>query len=121
MKKENNHLQALIKINEQHAIFSGHFPNQPIVPGVCMLQITKEVLENVLGHKMQLRTADFLKFLAFIRPQENTFIHLDIQYTCTDNDAVKLSSSLFNEGTVFFKFKGEFSKKNIRNNHESSC
>ena len=25
-----------VMLNPQHAIYSGHFPQQPVVPGVCM-------------------------------------------------------------------------------------
>ena len=32
-----------VMLNPQHAIYSGHFPQQPVVPGVCMLQIIKRV------------------------------------------------------------------------------
>jgi 3-hydroxyacyl-[acyl-carrier-protein] dehydratase len=35
-----------IELNPTHAIFSGHFPNNPILPGVCALQIAKELLQK---------------------------------------------------------------------------
>ena len=42
---ENNAIEAIIELDEHHDIFKGHFPGQPVLPGVCMLQITKEILE----------------------------------------------------------------------------
>lgn len=36
-----------VMLNPQHAIYSGHFPQQPVVPGVCMLQIIKECIEKI--------------------------------------------------------------------------
>lgn len=33
--------KAVISINEQHDVFKGHFPGNPIMPGVCMMQIIK--------------------------------------------------------------------------------
>ena len=32
---------ATVLINENHVIFKGHFPDNPIMPGVCMMQIIK--------------------------------------------------------------------------------
>jgi len=30
-----------ININEKHEVFKGHFPDNPVVPGVCLIQIMK--------------------------------------------------------------------------------
>jgi 3-hydroxyacyl-[acyl-carrier-protein] dehydratase len=45
-------LEASFLLNPKHAIFAGHFPGQPVVPGVCMLQIIKEGLEQALDKKL---------------------------------------------------------------------
>ena len=41
--EENTHTRIRVKLNSNHEIFSGHFPDNPILPGVCALQIAKEV------------------------------------------------------------------------------
>ena len=28
-----------LTLNAEHPIFKGHFPNNPVTPGVCMMQI----------------------------------------------------------------------------------
>jgi 3-hydroxyacyl-[acyl-carrier-protein] dehydratase len=38
-------VKAKIAINKRHRIFDGHFPGLPVVPGVCMLQIVREIME----------------------------------------------------------------------------
>ena len=40
-----NSIEAKIELNASHQIFDGHFPNNPITPGVIQLQIVKELLE----------------------------------------------------------------------------
>ena len=35
-----------IKIDNNHQIFKGHFPDNPVMPGVCLLQIMKEFTED---------------------------------------------------------------------------
>ena len=42
---EKNMLISEIELNSSHRIYEGHFPNSPIVPGVCMIEIVQEVLE----------------------------------------------------------------------------
>ena len=35
----DNQLKAIIELNPAHDVFKGHFPNNPVTPGVCMLQV----------------------------------------------------------------------------------
>ena len=35
-----------IELNPQHFIYKAHFPGEPITPGVCIMQIAKELLEE---------------------------------------------------------------------------
>ena len=41
---EDGAIKATLGINSDSEILKGHFPGHPVVPGACMLQITKEVL-----------------------------------------------------------------------------
>ena len=60
--EENNTIEAIIELEEHHDIFQGHFPGQPVLPGVCMLQMTKEILEIFFNYKVQLSKADDILF-----------------------------------------------------------
>jgi 3-hydroxyacyl-[acyl-carrier-protein] dehydratase len=99
---------AELRINANHKIFEGHFPNQPVVPGVCMMQMIKEILEQVIGKETNLAQAADMKFLAVINPLENNLIHASIKYTTDETGAVNVVSSLFKDELVHFKFKGQF-------------
>lgn len=99
---------AELLINSDHRIFEGHFPNQPVVPGVCMMQMVKEILEQVIGKETNLKQAADMKFLAVINPQENNLIHASIKYATDESDAVNVVASLFKDELVHFKFKGQF-------------
>lgn len=100
-------LKTTITLNPAHDIFKGHFPGNPVVPGVCMMQIIKEVLENHLDKKLQLVKADNIKFLSFINPNQHGQVVLDVKMSMVD-EQVKADAQLLNEGIVFLKFKGMF-------------
>ena len=51
----DNSATLLISINAAHPIFEGHFPGQPVVPGVCMIQMIKEMMESIEGKPLQNR------------------------------------------------------------------
>src|ERR1700742_5102343 len=110
LQTEGNKLTANIHLNADHPIFKGHFPGQPIVPGVCMMQIVKEVLEAHIKQLTRLVKASDLKFLAFINPEEQKDIQLEI-ITGIDGDLVKTDARLLDGDTALFKFKGVFGLK----------
>jgi len=46
---EDNEGIAIAKISliKDHEVFRGHFPDNPILPGVCTVQIIKELMTRV--------------------------------------------------------------------------
>ena len=98
---------AALEINAGHKIFEGHFPGQPVTPGVCMMQMIKEITEKIVGSKTQLIRADEMKFLSIIDPQKNNHIRAEIKYSITD-DKVTVVASLLKDAVIHFKFKGSF-------------
>lgn len=102
-------INAQIRIDKNHSIFEGHFPNQPIVPGVCMIQIIKEILEKHRGQKLIFTDGGNIKFLAMINPEANSVINVEISYSNSNPDNV--DAKLFWGEVIFFKVKGSFSSK----------
>ena len=99
---------AVLSINAGHSIFSGHFPGQPVVPGVCMLQIVKELLENLIESNTRLRKADHLKFLAVINPVIHPVIQADLSYTNGEEGSFIVIARLYSGQLTFLKFRGLF-------------
>lgn len=112
--EEINHEDGVIKatlgINADSEILKGHFPGHPIVPGACMLQITKEVLEKVLETPLRLKKADQLKFMAMIDPTNTSEVQLDISYKQTEDNTIAANAKLSNIDMVYFKLQGSFIK-----------
>lgn len=105
--KSETEIWAELHINSGHKIFEGHFPNQPVVPGVCMMQIIKEILEQAVEQETNLVQASDIKFLAVINPQENNLIHASIRYTSDDAGMINIVASLFKDELVYFKYKAK--------------
>ena len=104
---ESNSIDAMLQLNEKHIIFEGHFPGQPVVPGVFMMQIVHEVCELATGEKLQLAKAD-LKFLMVIDPGESNMLQLLSSYAIQADGSISVSASLLKDKVVCFKFKGLF-------------
>jgi 3-hydroxyacyl-[acyl-carrier-protein] dehydratase len=107
---EEGHVSALLRLNTSHKIFEGHFPGQPVVPGVCSMQIIRELTESATNEKLTLVKADFLKFLSVITPREFPELTADLNYKEAESGLIVVTGSLFFGETIFVKFKGGFKK-----------
>ena len=105
---EQDNIRAILKINPDHEIFRGHFPGQAVVPGVCMMQIVKELLETGTGRSLRLQTGLDLKFLSVIDPGKNNTVHAETNYTVLASGDINVTARLFYNEITFFKFKGVF-------------
>lgn len=73
-----------VKLNPQHPVYGGHFPGQPVVPGVCMLQIIKECAEEICHTALQYKQIASCKFLSAINPNETP--ELKFSFTIKKNE-----------------------------------
>ena len=55
-----------MKVNKNHPCLKGHFPNNPIVPGVLILQL---VIQSLPRH--QCYKAPQIKFINPLKPEED--------------------------------------------------
>ena len=97
-------VKAKISINKEHRIFQGHFPGLPVVPGVCMLQMVREIMEVHLDRSLDITASDNMKFLSVINPDQNGEVDATINYT-EETDIVSINATLFAGTTTFFKLK----------------
>lgn len=105
-EQEDNKTTFHLALNPDHPIYEGHFPNQPVMPGVCMLQLVTELTSQAVGQALQLTKASQAKFLVPIVPQQFPHIQLVTSYKSSDEQAWKVTASIQVEEQVFFKFKG---------------
>lgn len=69
--------ERIVRIKKDHPSLSGHFPGNPVVPGVIILE---EVLETIRQDELLAITitgAPSIKFHSPLRPEEDMTIHLE--------------------------------------------
>jgi len=98
---------AKVHLNKDHAIFKGHFPGNPVMPGVCMIQIIKELTEEATGKNLFLSVSSNIKFMAVINPETNPDLQLKIDIT-EESGEVKVKNITSFEDTVALKLNATF-------------
>ena len=89
-----------VSLNPDHEIFKGHFPNNPVTPGVCMMQIIKELTQNVCGLNLQLSQSNNIKFMALINPMVNSDLVLELDVVQSETEVKVKNTTYFGETTA---------------------
>lgn len=79
-----------IKLDPEHFIYKAHFPGEPITPGVCIMQIAKELLEEAVSESLTLSCVKNIKFLRIISPDDVTDICYSLAKIAREDGQVKV-------------------------------
>ncbi|MBF7092695.1 3-hydroxyacyl-ACP dehydratase [Flavobacterium sp. ALJ2] len=101
---------AIILVNDKHAVFKGHFPDNPIMPGVCMIQIIKELSETITKSTLMMQTLSNVKFMALINPEVTPELRLELDITTTEDGLVKVKNTTYFNETVALKLSNIYKK-----------
>ncbi|WP_294213477.1 3-hydroxyacyl-ACP dehydratase [uncultured Chryseobacterium sp.] len=108
-RTDNGNFTARIILNKDHDIFKGHFPSNPVTPGVCMMQIVKELTEECTGSQLFLKSASNVKFMAIINPFETPELTLQLDITEHEQDIKVKNVTAFGE-TIALKMSVHYQK-----------
>lgn len=78
-----------LTLHAEHVIYQAHFPGQPITPGVCIIQIAKELLEDYVVQPLEVQRVKNIKFLSVISPVETPAVTYLLQKVTQDDAGYK--------------------------------
>ncbi|MBQ8269860.1 MAG: beta-hydroxyacyl-ACP dehydratase [Bacteroidaceae bacterium] len=107
--ENGNELIYNIHLNKEHFIYAAHFPGNPITPGVCIMQMVQELIEQHLNAKLQLKTLNNIKYMSVISPVTDADISIGASYTQNDG-TVKIKGVIKNESAIFTKYSATYIK-----------
>ncbi|MDY0989068.1 3-hydroxyacyl-ACP dehydratase [Flavobacterium sp. CFBP9031] len=99
-----------ILVNEKHEVFKGHFPGNPIMPGVCMIQIIKELTESITKSSLMIQSLANVKFMALINPEVAPELRLELDVTTTEDGLVKVKNTTYFNDTTALKLSNVYKK-----------
>ena len=75
----HNYIQALVDVPVDSLWFSGHFPGQPILPGIALIYMAEQaIVQNALakGEQVQLHALKRVRFTQPVRPGETLSLNI---------------------------------------------
>lgn len=108
-QKDESSYSVIVRIDPTHDIFRGHFPQQPVLPGVCLLEMTKEILGELQSTSYRFVSAANIKYAKLVDPTVDNELRFEISVNGTADDTIAINvSSFLKDGSVNYKMKGNF-------------
>ncbi|MCB9426284.1 MAG: 3-hydroxyacyl-ACP dehydratase [Flavobacteriales bacterium] len=110
-KISDTQYEAFVTLNKNHEIFDGHFPGNPVTPGVCMMQIIKELTEEIIGSTLFMKQSSNVKFMAIINPNTNPKLKLNLDVVGDVSSEFKIKNATYFEDTLALKMTNTYEVK----------
>lgn len=105
--KETGTAQFRVRIDANHSIFTGHFPDNPVTPGVVQMEMIKELAGIAVGKVLELVSMGNCKFLAILNPNTDPEIEI-VLHLSEDEKDLKVTALIQNERTTFLKMNAVY-------------
>jgi 3-hydroxyacyl-[acyl-carrier-protein] dehydratase len=102
-----------LSLNKDHFIYKAHFPGNPVTPGVCIIQLCKELMEFRLEKLFFLKKIVNVKFLSVINPLVLEHIQVTFSKIVPMEEGYKFSALVHWESTIFAKLNLHLQAFNI--------
>lgn len=96
----------LVGLDKENMIFKVHFEGNPVLPGACMIEIAKELIELKINEKVKISNIRNLRFFDVVKPTSNNEIIFSFDTKVTENEMIeaKFLISDTSTGKTFAKF-----------------
>lgn len=99
------HYTVPVAVNGDHIVLQAHFPGQPVLPGVTIMRLFRDLASGITGQSLELQQAGQVKFIKAVIPEH--FAGLEAQFSLEPQDnGVLLSGTLLHNGEIMAKLDG---------------
>jgi glycosyltransferase involved in cell wall biosynthesis/3-hydroxymyristoyl/3-hydroxydecanoyl-(acyl carrier protein) dehydratase len=97
-----------VELDPGHEVFAGHFPGNPVLPGVCSLSIVRECASRVAGESLCYVAVRESKFLGVISPSMK--LRVEVSLAENEEGGLALTASISNEEQVMVKVRATLAR-----------
>ena len=99
-----NSLEFQIQLNPKHAVFGGHFPGNPVTPGVMQMEVLKELLVQHFACSIDFLEMSSCKFLKVLNPEETPRVMVKVQFEqIQEHNQLKVQATFQANEVIFTK------------------
>ncbi len=91
-------------------VYRGHFPGEPVCPGVCNMQMIKECTETVVGKSLHQSSVSQCRLTSLMTPAQCSTLDVRIDILSSSDDAYTVKASISDSNDTYMEYKGEMSR-----------
>jgi 3-hydroxyacyl-[acyl-carrier-protein] dehydratase len=99
-------LQAIVYFPPEHPLYAGHFPERPVVPGVCVLQVCRDLISEIHARAFKIAGIDSVKFMIPLIPSAETGYGISLAWKQEEDGRLMVDGNWQNGQQIFVKLKG---------------
>ncbi|MCR4665089.1 MAG: beta-hydroxyacyl-ACP dehydratase [Paludibacteraceae bacterium] len=98
---------ARVRLNRDSAVYKGHFPDNPVSPGVCNIEMIREVAETVHGGRLRIRRIKQCRFTTLITPLIHRELEVRVMLQEQEQGHYRLTGTLGEGEAVYMSLKAD--------------
>jgi 3-hydroxyacyl-[acyl-carrier-protein] dehydratase len=98
--KYQDKIEYTVRLDSEHFIYGYHFPGNPVTPGVCIIQMVKELVAENATCPLFLQKIVKVRYFKAINPVDNAVINISLNISEQD-DSYSISATVFSGDAVF--------------------
>lgn len=96
----------VVRLKSNCDVYQGHFPGEPICPGVYNIQLVRECAERLARRSLRIRTIQRCRLTALLTPTPNRELIVCIQFSPLDN-GFACRATISDAQQTYMEFKGD--------------
>ncbi|MDR1102685.1 MAG: beta-hydroxyacyl-ACP dehydratase [Tannerella sp.] len=94
-----------VSLNPASAVYRGHFPDMPVAPGVCNIQMIKECVERLTGRTLRMNYLDRCRLTTLLTPQQHPDLQVHIQLLENSDTLVRAQTAIGRGEATYFTLR----------------
>lgn len=83
-----------VRLLKDCTIYRAHFPGEPITPGVCIVQMAKELMELHTGTHLEIAKVKDARFLSVLSPTTTSEVTFKLSNITPANDSLAIAARI---------------------------
>jgi 3-hydroxyacyl-[acyl-carrier-protein] dehydratase len=99
---------ARVTFDPAHPVYQGHFPGQPVTPGVCIVGMLRDLMQQALKRQLIMSEARMVKFHNPLKPIAGLEVSVNITYRYVDADSFAIKATVRDEEITFCSLNAQY-------------
>lgn len=101
-----------VELNPDAQVYEGHFPGNPISPGVCNIAMIRDCASEAAGRRLDTVAVSRCRFLNLVTPEKTRHLRIELTLEQSSGHQFAIQAKIYHGDTVCVDFKGSLAESN---------